>query len=716
MGTAGAGIGVSARIGIDIGGTFTDLVLLTGAGERHRLKVPSTPHDYAAAIGEGLARLLARAGLPAAAVAEVLHGTTIASNAILERKGARTGLITTRGFRDILEIRTLRMPRLYDLAWSKPPVLIERALRREVRERLNFRGDVQEPLDEDSAIDALTMLRDAGVSAIAVCLLHAYANDIHERRIAELAAKHVPGIQLSLSVDVLPEIREYERTSTTVINAYLRPVVGAYLERLENLLRVTGIEAPLLLMQSSGGLMPAERAARFPVHIVESGPAAGVVGAIALARRTGIGDLIAFDMGGTTAKAALVTGGEASRAADFQVGGGIMSGSRLLTGGGYTLRVPAIDLAEVGAGGGSVVWLDRAGAPQVGPQSAGADPGPVSYRMGGTQPTITDCSLLLGWLNPAGLAGGTVPLDPDAARIAVESQIANPLGVEVEAAALGAVEVATASMIRAIRAVSSERGRDPRDFALVAFGGNGGIFGPLVARSMRMTKVIIPPAPGLFSAAGLLDGVVEHHAVHAHKELLAEASPTVIGEKIAALEAMARDTLAHSGYRGDSVALWRLARLRYHGQSFELTVHLSNEKTDERALAELAEAFGLEHQRTYGHRAGADEPVELVSLGVLARAIPLREIRDGQPISDRVAASTVGGSRRAYFGADGGWQQAPLLHRSQLTPIPRSGPFIIEEYDSTTVIPPNASAYCDEFSNIHVEIQPSIRLTDLRDF
>jgi N-methylhydantoinase A len=539
------------------------------------------------------------------------------------------------------------------------------------------------------------------VEAIAVCLLHAYANDAHERRIAELAAAHAPGIPVSLSCDVLPEIREYERTSTTVINAYLQPVVGSYIARMQRMLRARGVTAPLLLMQSAGGLMRAGQAARFPVHIVESGPAAGVVGAIALARRCGTDDLIAFDMGGTTAKAALVAGGEAARAAEFQVGGGIMSGSRLLTGGGYTLRIPAIDLAEVGAGGGSIVWLDRAGAPQVGPHSAGAVPGPACYGRGGSAPTVTDCALLLGWLGESGLAGGTVPLDPRAALAALSDAIATPLRLAPEVAAYGAVEVATASMIRAIRAVSSERGRDPRDFALVAFGGNGGIFGPLVARSLGMRRVIIPPAPGLFSATGLLEGRVEHQASRTHKVLLGDADPHAITARFDELARATRRVLAESIGDDGACELRRVARLRYHGQSFELTVAVQAGDIGQTSLLALAEAFATEHERTYGHRAADDEPVELVSLVVqgLAASAPT-----ASPVPEIAAAPTQAATRRAYFGSHTGWYDVPVLTRAGLPTAATAGPLIIEEYDATIVVPPDAAARRDDFGNVLIDV------------
>jgi N-methylhydantoinase A len=690
---------MTTRLAIDIGGTFTDFVLTTAAGATHRLKRPSTPHDFADAIGRGLDQLLEAAGLSASAVTEVRHATTVASNAVLEGKGGRTGLITTRGFRDILEIRTLRMPRLYDLAWQKPPVLVERALRREVDERLDAHGQIRTPLDEASAIAALRALVAEDVQAIAVSLLHAYADDIHERCLAELAAIHAPGIHVSLSADVLPEIREYERTSTTVINAYLQPVVSAYLDRLRGMLRQRGSGAPLLVMQSAGGLMSADLASRFPASIVESGPAAGVIGAMALGRQVGIGDLISFDMGGTTAKAALIANGEAARTVEFQVGGGIMTGSRLLTGSGYTLRVPAIDLAEVGAGGGSVVWLDRAGAPQVGPQSAGADPGPVCYGMGGTEPTITDCSLVLGWLNPEGLAGGTVKLDPASAEAALRTKVAEPLGMPADKAAYGAVEVATAAMIRAIRAVSTERGLDPRAFALVAFGGNGGIFGPLVARSLSMRRVIVPPGLGVFSATGLLDGAIEYLATKTHKVLLANADPAAVAHLLHALEERALGHLAEAGCAREQVALQRSARLRYFGQSFELNVPLPEDGWN---VAALAEAFGVVHARTYGHRAGPDEPVELVSVAVLGRAAPTSAA--AAPMQQPGATRDAFATRDAYFGPAFGWQPATRLTRADLSARAVPGPVIIEEYDATIVVPPGVTAQRDAFGNVLIDL------------
>src|SRR5580704_9821890 len=416
------------RVGVDIGGTFTDIVFLGEDGRRLTKKVSSTVDNYATAIVDGLAELIRERGLDEAEIVELLHGTTVASNAILELKGARTGLITTKGFRDVLEIRTLRMPRLYDLSWTKPPPLVERHLRVEVDERIDAKGEVERPLAEADVARAVEKLVDEGVEAIAVCLIHSYLNPAHEQLVKKVAAQLAPSLTLCISSEVLPEIKEYERTSTTVINAYVRPIVENDLSALGAELPRIGVDAPLLLMQSNGGLTTAEAATVTPMNIIESGPAAGVVGVQALARQIGIDKAISFDMGGTTAKASIIENGVLSRALEYAVGGGVMIGSRLLSGAGYTLKVPAIDLAEVGAGGGSLIRIDAGGALQIGPQSAGAKPGPVAYGLGGSEPTVTDANLVLGYLNPRHLVGGAVPLDAAKARAAVSDKVARPLG------------------------------------------------------------------------------------------------------------------------------------------------------------------------------------------------------------------------------------------------------------------------------------------------
>jgi N-methylhydantoinase A len=695
------------RAGVDIGGTFTDIVLLSDNGERYTKKVSSTVDDYARAIVDGLSALLTEIGAEPGHIVELLHGTTVASNAILEHKGAKTGLITTRGFRDVLEIRNLRMPRLYDMSWTKPVPLVERRLRVEVDERVNAQGGIDRPLDEASVERAVRFLVDEGVEAIAVCLLHSYLNPAHELRTKAIAERLAPDVILSVSAEVLPVINEYERTSTSVINAYVRPIVERYLRRLIGEVARTGIRAPVLLMQSNGGLTTAQAAAVTPMHIIESGPAAGVVGVQALTRRIGIDKAISFDMGGTTAKASLIENGEVTRATEYQVGAGIVLGSRLLSGAGYTLKVPAIDLAEVGAGGGSILWIDAGGALQIGPHSAGAVPGPVCYDQGGAEPTVTDANVVLGYLNPAYLVGGALKLNADKSRAAIAEKIARPLSMSVEEAAYGAHLIAASNMIRALKAVSSERGRDPREYALVGFGGNGPVFAAGMAEAMHIPQVLIPPSAGVFSSFGLLYAEVEYYFTRTRKTLLSRADPDDLQAAVSALEAEARARLAADGFGPDHIAIRRSASLHYQGQSFELRVKLAAGAIDRAALVALEEAFGAEHERTYGHRAGVEEPVELVSLEVIGRGVPEKP---------RAAAAAAAGlapdvaiaepRRRAYFGPQRGWQEALVINRNELA-TPRPGPCIVEEYDATCLVPPGWTARLDEYGNMAMRRQLS---------
>jgi N-methylhydantoinase A len=694
---------VSYRVGVDIGGTFTDIVCLGADGAVHTRKVASTVDDYARGIVEGLRALLAERGLTPAAAAEVLHGTTVASNAILEGRGARTGLVTTRGFRDVLEIRRLRMPRLYDLRWEKPAPLVERRLRREVDERITAGGEVARPLDPAEAERVLRGLLADGVEALAICLLNSYANPAHEEQLAALARRLAPALPLSVSAQVLPEIKEYERTATTVVNAYVMPVVSRYLAALQAGLAGAGLGAPLLLMQSSGGLMPAAAAAAAPVHVIESGPAAGVVGARALARRLGLERIITLDMGGTTAKAAIVEDGEVARAAEHQVGGGISIGSRLLTGAGYLLRVPAIDLAEVGAGGGSIVWIDAGGALQVGPRSAGAVPGPLCYDAGGEVPTVTDANVILGYLNPAELAGGAVKLNAARAREGFAELVARPLGLPLEHAAHAAHVIAAASMMRAVRAVSSERGRDPREYALFAFGGNGPLFAAHMAAALEMRRIVVPPAPGLFSAFGLLYADVEHHYVRSFRGPLGAVDLDRLARAWARMEAEALAQLRADGFPGAAARLDRAVDCRYQGQSFELTVPAPPGPLDAPALAALGEAFGREHERTYGHRAGPQEPVELVALRLVARGLPDRP-RLHETLGVDRAGRSAGDRRPVYFGPEPGWLDTPVLDRPALAGG-RRGPCVVEEYDATCLVPPGAVAALDGAGNIVIDLE-----------
>jgi N-methylhydantoinase A len=684
------------RVGVDVGGTFTDIVLLGSDGSLHTQKVSSSVENYAQAIVDGLGEVLRESCISQDAIEEIRHGTTVASNAILEHKGARTGLITTKGFRDVLEIRTLRMPRMYDIGWTKPAPLVERYLRQTVDERVNSAGTIEKPLDRRDAERAVDALLAEKVEAIAVCLLHSFTNPAHELLLKEIIQKKAPGLPCSISCEVLPEIKEYERTSTAVINAYVTPIVARYLRALRKGLDEIGVRARLLLMQSNGGLTTDAAAAELPMHIIESGPAGGVVGAQVLARAKDLPKIITFDMGGTTAKAAIVEDGEVTRAQEYSVGAGIMIGSRLLTGAGYVLKVPAIDLAEVGAGGGSHVWIDGAGSLQVGPESAGASPGPVCYDKGGAIPTVTDANVLLGYINPAHLVGGALKLNAARAREVFSRTIAEPLGMPLERAAHGAHLIAASNMIRAIKAVSTERGRDAREFALFAFGGNGPVFACGMAAALGMKRIVVPPSPGLFSSFGLLYADVEHHYSRSLRRLLRKSNALEIERAWAELARQALEQLAAEGFTKDKARIRRSAALHYHGQTYELTVALPDGPID---LAWLEEAFGREHEKTYGHRAGADEPVELVSIQVVGQGV-----REGAAVPERVRASrsepTPPPPRKAYFGS---WIETPVVRRSDLAKL-RTGPLIVEEYDATCVVPPGARAGLDAGSNIVIQL------------
>ncbi|HWU56874.1 MAG TPA: hydantoinase/oxoprolinase family protein, partial [Rhizomicrobium sp.] len=501
------------RIAIDVGGTFTDLVVSNADGTARTLKLLSTPDDYSRAIAEGLSRLFDGGVADPKSVTSLVHAFTVATNALLTGKGARVALLTTKGFRDVLEIARLRMPQLYNMDWDKPRPLVPRRLRFEIEERMGGDGSVVQPLDPASVIAALDRMRRHDVDSVAICLLHAYANPAHERAVMELVRAHAPQLSVSASHQVLPEIREYERTSTTVVNAFVKPVVDRYLALVEDGVKKIGIAAPLMVMQSSGGIARADTARQFPAYCVESGPAAGAIGAAALGEMLGEANIIAFDMGGTTAKACLIEGSEPRLTDEMEVGAGINAGQRLLGGGGYLVRSPTIDLAEIGAGGGSLAWIDQGGALRVGPESAGAVPGPACYGRGGLRPTVTDANVVLGFLNPSHLLDGDMPIDIEAARKAIVTDIAGPLGLSLEEAAWGIHAVADAAMTRAIQAVSSEFGRAPADFTMVAFGGNGAVHGATLAAHAGICDIIIPPASGVFSALGLLFARIQHRLV-----------------------------------------------------------------------------------------------------------------------------------------------------------------------------------------------------------
>ena len=688
------------RLGVDIGGTFTDIVLLGEDGALYNKKILSTPDDYSRAIEDGVRELLQTTGIRAADIREVAHGTTVATNAIIERKGVRVALVTTGGFRDVLEIARFRAPRLYDVDFRKPEPLVERRLRFTVPERITAAGEVDLPLNEDAVARVAAACAVADVNAIAVCFINAYVDGRHEEAAAAILRDRLPDVPVTVSSELVPQIQEYERTSTTVINAYIRPVIEHYAARLESRLREIGIVAPVNIMQSNGGVLPAKVAAQKPIFVIESGPAAGVVGAQRLGEKLGIPDCIVFDMGGTTAKASIIADGAYAMAPETEVGGDAALGHRMTQGGGYVVQAPTIDIAEVGAGGGSIAWIDSGGGIQVGPRSAGADPGPVCYGQGGTDATVTDANLLLGYLNPDSLVGGELSLDWDAAEQAVE-KLGAALGQDPTDTAYGIHLIANARMMRALSSVSSERGLDPAHFPLLAFGGNGGVHVCNLAETLGATQVLVPPAAGLFSAVGLLFADTEHQCIRAYYQPFDELDLDACNVTFAALASEAEALVANDGYAPDARRVTCSAELKYVGQNTALPLSVPALPLDTAGLAGLAEAFAVEHDATFGYRSDG-ESVQFVSLKVVGQGVSdTPRIPDSITLKRDTPPPTA--ARKAYFGPDHGWLETPVIPRAALTDAPQDGPLIVEEYDCTTVVRPGWNAQLDGWSNIVLE-------------
>ena len=678
------------RIGVDIGGTFTDVALVNEADGRIRLaKVLTTPQDFSRAVVEGVQAAITREGVAPSAVSLVAHATTVVTNALLENKGGRTALIATRGFRDVLELRRSARADLYDLFQDPPSVLVPRRLRFEVAERIGAAGEVVEPLDESGLEAIAAEIRAADVQAVAVCLLFSFLNDAHERRVGERLRALLPDIPVYLSSEVLPEIREFERTSTTAVCAYVAPILRSYLERLEAALGALGLP-PFYVMGSSGGVFETAEALRMPAMAVESGPAAGVVAAALIGRQLGRPDLISFDMGGTTAKASLIAGGEVAVTPEYEVGGH-GNVNRWLHGTGHPIRVPVIDLAEVSAGGGSIAWVDAGGALKVGPKSAGAEPGPVCYGRGGTEPTVSDANVVLGYLDREALLGGDLPIDAAAAERALGEKVGAPLGMSAAEAAAGVIEIVNANMAAALRIVSIERGHDPRGCALVAFGGAGPVHAARLAEELGIPEVIVPPVPGVFSALGLVATDLRRDYVRTLYAPLDTVDPARIAGVMAEMEAAGTAMLTTAGFGTERGALVRSADVRYGRQAYELTVPMRNGTIDRAALEALAADFHVRHRETYGHSNPA-ERVQLVNLrlsavGTLER-LRLRHLPE-RP--DRARDRT----RSVWFRETGFVDTAVRWRDGLVAGDSLDGPAIVESVDATLVVPPGWRAEVD---------------------
>src|SRR5437762_827341 len=576
------------RIAVDIGGTFTDLVAVDDRGQVYRSKSLTTPDDLA----RGIQDCLSGAEIDVAGANFFLHGSTVTINAVLERQGARTGLITTKGFRVVDEIGRGNRPEGYNLFFKRPVPLVSRDLRMEVNERLYASGELLQSLDDQSVMAAIDVLKSAGVESVAVCLLHSYANPIHEKRLGELLRQYFPEAYVSLSHEILREFREYERTSTTVLNSYVGPIVNGYLISLEKALGAAGFRGTFRVMQSNGGVMSAETAKKMPVTMMESGPVAGVIAAAHLGETLDCRHIISFDMGGTTAKSSLIKDFHPEVTSSYYVGGYVS---------GHPMMLPVVDIVEVGNGGGSIAWIDAAGGLKVGPQSAGAAPGPACYGKGGTEPTGNDPMPIAGRIEPEYFLGSGIRLQRDKAAQAITEKIGQPLGLSLEEAALGILTIANFNMSLAVRAVSVEKGYDPRDCVLVPSGGGGALHAMAIARELSVPRVIIPPMPAHFSALGMLMADLKHDYVQTFVRELAETTGAQIAEAFVSLEKSATDTLREEGARPEPIVLRRFLDMRYRGQEYTLPVPVTEDLSALNDVSAVRARFDQQHQEHYGH-------------------------------------------------------------------------------------------------------------------
>lgn len=688
------------RLGVDIGGTFTDIVLIEDDGTIFSKKVLSTPHDYSEAIQTGITALLDELDLAPGRIREFAHATTVATNAIIERKGVLVALVTTKGFRDVLELGRYRTPKLYDITFRKPAPLVDRRLRFEVTERTAADGSILQGINEDELADIAEKIRQSGALAVAVCMLNSYANPANEIAVTEYLTKHLPNVSVTSSTQLLPQIGEYERTSTTVVNAYIRPVVERYVASLEKRLEAIRIDAPLTIMQSSGGMSPGDVVAKKPIYIIESGPAAGVLGSQKLAETRNIGDVIVFDMGGTTAKATIITENQFALCPETEVGGGAALGQRMVKGGGFAVQVPTIDIAEVGAGGGSIAAIDAAGGIQVGPRSAGAAPGPICYNRGGTQPTVTDANLILGYLNPNALVGGELSLAYDAAKAAL-SELGSRLGVSTEEAAYGVHLIANSTMLRALQGVSSEKGMDPANFGLFAIGGNGPVHASTLAEAAGMKRIVVPPVAGLFSALGMLFADVEHQLVGAFYKKFSDVGLDDLRAASAHLIEQGTELLKSEGYteeRERQIDLY--ADVKYAGQTSALSIPLPGDWGKD-FFETVLQRFEAEHLRTFGYTTDGEQ-LQFVSIKAVCRGLASTP-RMPDSLQRRLEKSAGGTSRVAYFGPEHGWATTQVVRRSQVSDTPMQGPVIVEEYDTTTVVRPGWTVRRDAANVLVIE-------------
>ena len=676
---------MSYRLGVDVGGTFTDLILFDEESRSvHQTKVASTPDDPSEGVINGIDRLVTEHGLSGEDFSQVIHGTTVATNALLEKEGVKTGLITSGGFEDVLQIGRQTRPDLYDFWEHRPSPLVRRRDRVGVAEKMSPNGDIVEPLDHDELETVVGQLEENDVDAIAVCLLHSYANAEHEQAIEEYIHSELPDTTVAVSSDIVPEYREYERMSTTIINAYVQPLMAEYLNRLEMKLLDREIDASLQIMQSNGGVMSSETASEKSVHTLLSGPSAGVLTGQLIGDVTDTGNIITFDVGGTSSDICTIYEGEPEDSVENEIGG-------------YPVRIPMLDINTIGAGGGSIAWVDKGGALRVGPKSSGAQPGPVCYGRGGTEPTVTDAHLLLGRLNPDHLLGGELEVDYEAAKRAIREELAEPLGMSVTEAAEGIFDVVIANMARGMRVVSVESGYDPREFSLVAFGGAGPLHAYRLIQELDMEEAIIPVTPGVASSLGLLSADTRHDYVTTVVEDVDDITSSRLSDVYEGLREEAQARVEAEDM--ESPLFIRVADMKYKRQGYELSVPIPDVVFEE-GIGALKQMFTEEHEREYDFSFD-DEPIELVNARLSAISpveTPSLKADAGRETAPR---DSVVDSREVVFRGES--FQTEIYERTELQPGHElSGPAILEELSSTTVVAPAQTAFIDEYGNVHI--------------
>ena len=678
------------RVGVDSGGTFTDVCLFEEATGRVEVwKVPSTPDDPSRGIAQGIDEGVTRVGAVPAGVSYFGHGTTVATNALIQHRGVRTGLITTDGFRDLLEIGRQKRPDLYDLQVDKPETLVTRDLRFEVPERVRHDGTVETELDEAAVRTAVRSLKAAGVKAVAVCFLYGFVRTEHEEAAMRILTEEFPDAFSCASHQVAPEFREFERLSTAVVNAYLGPVMQGYIRRLADRLRDLGMAATPHMTQSNGGVIGFDAAARLPVRTVLSGPSTGVVGAQAVGRLAGIENLITFDMGGTSTDVALLVNGECRLASEATVHG-------------YPIKAPMLDIHTVGAGGGSIAYVDSGGLLKVGPRSAGAGPGPVCYDRGNTEPTVTDANVLLQTLNPAYLLGGRMRVRQDLARAAIE-RLAKRLGMDTLATAQGILSVVTANMAKAIRVISVQRGHDPRDYTLAAFGGAGPLHAARLARELDIGRVLVPRSPGILCAMGLLLTDLRADFSATRLTTLGEAAIPVIANAFAGLQGRAGKWFTEERIAQPAQRMTRTVDMRYAGQNYELPVPLPEGPVTKATLDALAEGFAAAHKRMYGFVAEG-ETVQLVTFRIEAAGVVRKASFSPHPDAGPDASGALIGRREVWLPEAEGFVSCPVYDREKLQAGNRiSGPAIVEQMDATTLVLPGMSGRVEPYMNLILE-------------